>query len=108
MSKGSFIKGLITGIVAGTTAGVVTGLLTAPKSGKELRKDLRNGFESLSSQVQKKAQELEVNSKEMYEKVVEEAVNAYEKVKNLDKKDILALRDALVKEWEAFSKKVAK
>ena len=107
MGKG-FFKGLFTGALAGATFGVVAGLLSAPKSGKDLREDLRKHFDTLSADVQKKAQELEVVSKDAYEKVVNEAMDTFEKVKKMDQKDIMALRDALMKEWDKLSQSMMK
>lgn len=99
MSK-SFWKGLVTGLVAGASVGAVAGLLSAPKSGKELREDLQNYFAQLSGEVQKRMKDFEVVSHDMYERIVDEVIETYEKAKNFDREDVMALRDALLREWE--------
>ncbi|WKZ30124.1 MAG: YtxH domain-containing protein [Candidatus Dojkabacteria bacterium] len=108
MSKGSFLKGLFAGVLAGASFGVLAGLFSAPKSGKELREDLRKYVDHLSVEVQKRAKELREMSEEAYEKIVDEAMEAYEKLKSFDQDDLVAIRTALLKEWEKFSKTSAR
>jgi len=108
MSTKSFIKGLATGAVVGAAIGVATGLLTAPKSGKELRADLADYAKRMRKDVEKMLKDAKKVTKETYENAVEQVTDMYDKVKSFDKKDLVAVKEKLMDEWEAVVAKFQK
>jgi len=108
MGTKSFLKGLATGAAIGAAVGVATGLLTAPKSGKELRKDLADYANKMRKDVAKMLKDAKKVTRETYENAVDQVTGMYDKVKSLDKKDLVALKENLMDEWEAVVKKFQK
>jgi len=108
MKKKTFAKGLGIGAAIGTLFGVVAGMLTAPKSGKELRKDLAGYATKMRKDVEVTMGKASKVTKETYAKAVEEVTEAYNKVKDFDKKDLMALKAKLLSEWEDVAKKFKK
>lgn len=70
----------------GAIAGLITGILIAPKSGKETRQDVKETLGKLKNDISEKLSGLSEVTKDSYDDVINEVVDAYEREKSFPRK----------------------
>lgn len=86
----NFIKGMITGLITGIAAGIIM----APKSGKETRENLSKMAGDVGEKITAKFGEIKEFTKEKYESVINEIMEA-ENYVNLDEDKKRAIKNEL-------------
>lgn len=92
--------------MVGSMVGLAAGFFLQSRKGKELTKDAEKSMTQLQAKLLKKLQNVESLTKEKYADVVDEVLTHYEKSKDIAKKEVPAVRAALLKKWKSMDAKL--
>ena len=75
--------------------------------GKQNRKSMKTWMNSMQKEVAQKARKAKALNKKVYEDIVDEVSKGYERVRNVDMKELKELSSDLKKHWTAISKNLS-
>lgn len=94
------------GIAAGVLAAALVAAFLSSKEGKKFKKNLGKQFESFKKDVEKKLAEIEVLTKEKYQRVIDEVSGFYKRVKKVKEEDLKEIVADIKARWPKIEKRL--
>lgn len=107
-SKGDVGKRIGVGLGLGTLVAATAGAyyFYGTKEGAKKRKKITSWMLKIKGEVLEELEKLEKVSEKNYQQIVNAAIKKYEVAKNIDKKELLALKADLKKHWKNIKKQI--
>lgn len=103
-----FTKGMLIGLAAGAITGAILGVMFAPQSGKETREMISDKMDKLKDIVARKLNHLGKFTKEKYDQVADETIDAYLKSKEISPDEADKIRQDIEEGYEKIRKALNK
>ena len=91
-------------IGAGVVGASVAAYLLFGPEGKKNRKIVKGWAVKMKGEIMEKVESIKDLTEPVYENIVDQIQSKYEKLKNIDKKEVLAVAAEMRKHWKAVSK----